>query len=1139
MSIGKTAVSTDHQPDTDIVFDPNQAIMTEFHAPGGSGIPFDTVIKSSDLSSSTTGTNVAFDLFDSTMTGVDGGDLVKYTIVIENRGHSANGAFDLVISDLLPSEMMIPAGSPGLNLQVYNGAGEAYTYTGLGGGGGGSDDDIFYSGIQVDDPSAADAPGACQAHDADPGKNIIIITYDLMVRDGESLDTEIENTASLENYGAEEGGENFLEDSISDDAVIITNPEPGFTKELTSTELDNANNGATEIVIGEILTYTLTTKFFELDTQNASIVDTLDSGLAFVDLLSVTNSNSTDLTSTVMAFDGSGNCTNCGAGQAAEPTIGAGGSSVTFDFGDMANANTDDTAAETITIIYRTVATNVVTSDAGDTLSNSAVLSWEDDGGNPQTLTDDDNNATILEPDIVTAKTAIPTSTDAGNTVTYTVTLTNGNGATDTDAYDVEFTDTFEMCTTPADGSLIRDLTIDSQSGPATFSLSGDNTAGWVLSTNTFDLPQNTTTTVDVSGTVSYCATPGQVIENDSDNLETTWTSLSGDETSPRSTHNTDSVERTGADGVGGALNDYASTDDEDVTITTPVNMKYLITTSEVHTDDSASLDGTPGNERPVAIGEIIRYRLVTTIPQGISPNFQVNDRLPAGLIFMNDDTAEISFVSDDGITSSQTGTLPVPAIPTNCNASGNTADSITPASLLCTLADENIARTMSTATNLDGFGSGDDPFFKLGDLVNNDNDADSEYVVIEFNALVHNSTTNQNNAGTDRLNHARVYIDGVKNGDDSSDIEVNIVEPHIVVDKNIVTPANDAGAPMVYRISITNDADTFFGASDAAPAFDLNLSDALDSNLNLQSITIYADGTNGSSDLSGATSCGSTTQTITNNSTLGVGGTASIDLTCLNAGETVVVDVNTVVIASAPAGYTIPNSAIGTGTSLPGDDAGGYDSDGNSTGSDIPGDTGDSDGERDGSDTTGEPNDYYDSHDADHQLDMPVPVKSIVSTSETHTDESGDGSSNNPADTRDLVVGEIMRYRLAIQLPKGTSTDFVVEDIIPAGLSFISGTLELEYLADVNVTNVDATANTDLNGANSGAISLPATYFTLVGQALTISLESPINNDSNDGNTEYVILEFNVLVNNDATNQNTTVHDNDFDVTVGAGANR
>ena len=1136
LSIGKTAVSSDHQPDTDIIFTPPQALMSQFSVPGGVGAPFSGTITSQDLSTDPSDENAAFDLFNATMEGVDGSDLVKYAIVIENRGHSANGAYDLAISDILPPGMIIPGGSPGLNLQVYNGTGSAFGFEVIDFGGDGeygTGDDSVLPGtpanaplifdanhaIRVIDPAGPSAPGSCQVHSLTGGANVIIVTYDLMLPNGEPPATSIINTASLYGYGSVEGGENFLEEPINDDAEIITKLEPGFTKVLTSTDVDNINNGATDVVIGEVLTYTITTQFYELTYPNTRIVDTLDAGLAFVDVISVTNSNSTDLTSTVMTFDGTGACTNCVAGTTvgtSNPLIENNGGTVTFDFGDIANVNSDDLVQETITIVYRAVATNVVTSQASSTLSNSANLTWT-----TGSLTDDDNDVTVIEPYIATAKVANPTSVDAGNTVTYTVTLTNGNNVTDTDAFDVTWSDTLPVGTTYVGGTLALGTcpnAPDTLSDAAAPTL----TANWD-GANAF--PKNSSCEITFDATIDYSVTPGETLTNTAD---TAWTSLPGDVTNV-STYNTDSDERTGDD-LGGTVpqNDYTSTGDADVTITNPVTVKYLITTSETHTSDDPILDGSPGNERPVAIGEIIRYRLVTTIPEGTSPNFQVNDRLPNGLIFLNDNTAKISFVSNGGITSSPTGTLPVPAI-AGCNATGTTADATTPVTLLCTLADENIASTMSTSTNTDTYGSGTDIFFKLGDLVNNDSDADAEYVVIELNAIVHNSETHRNDAGEDKGNFVRNFINGAPNGNDSADVEVNVVEPHLVIDKNIVTPANDAGDPMVYRISITNDADTFFGANNAAPAFDLVLSDSLDSNLNLQSITIYTAGEYGS--LFGLTSCGGTVQTVTDMSTTGIGGTASVDISCLNAGETLVVDVNTVVINTASAGVTIPNAATITGTSLPGGDAGIYDSDGNSTGSDIPGNPGDDDGERDGSDTdTGGKDDYYDIDNADQTLDMPAPVKSITATSEAHTDDTTGDTSGDP---RPLVIGEIMRYRLAVQLPEGTNTDFIVEDIIPAGLTFIDGTLELQYWADNNVTNTDATANTDLNGANSGAISLPVAYFSLVGQTLAIDLESPINNDINDGNTEYVILEFNVLVNNDATNQNTTIHDNDFTVEV------
>ncbi len=64
----------------------------------------------------------------------------------------------------------------------------------------------------------------------------------------------------------------------------------------------------------------------------------------------------------------------------------------------------------------------------------------------------------------------------------------------------------------------------------------------------------------------------------------------------PRSGDNvTDSVERTGADGVGGALNDYADESSATVTINGTQLAKYLVSTSEAHTADTPS---------PVQIGD-------------------------------------------------------------------------------------------------------------------------------------------------------------------------------------------------------------------------------------------------------------------------------------------------------------------------------------------------------------------------------------------------------------------------------------------------------------------------------------------------------------------------------------------------------
>ena len=54
-----------------------------------------------------------------------------------------------------------------------------------------------------------------------------------------------------------------------------------FGKQLIGTELTNANNGAAQAVIGELITYTLVLTVPEGTTPNARITDTLPTGLAF------------------------------------------------------------------------------------------------------------------------------------------------------------------------------------------------------------------------------------------------------------------------------------------------------------------------------------------------------------------------------------------------------------------------------------------------------------------------------------------------------------------------------------------------------------------------------------------------------------------------------------------------------------------------------------------------------------------------------------------------------------------------------------------------------------------------------------------------------------------------------------------
>ena len=150
-----------------------------------------------------------------------------------------------------------------------------------------------------------------------------------------------------------------------------------------------------------------------------------------------------------------------------------------------------------------------------------------------------------------------------------------------------------------------------------------------------------------------------------------------------------------------------------------------------------------------VVPGEIVRYRLQVEIPEGTSPDVVLEERLPAGLQFVNDNKVRVAFVSQrhraiivrrGRSVPALTGTRTEPdrqrrhhrqrsePAPESGNglAIGETSS-----------FDNNVSSNRTSKA--DAYHGGTDVFFKLGTLVNSDSDPDAEYVIVEFNALVVN----------------------------------------------------------------------------------------------------------------------------------------------------------------------------------------------------------------------------------------------------------------------------------------------------------------------------------------------------------------------------------------------------------------
>ena len=195
LEITKGIVQSDNDAD---IFYGNPSVSGYFTEPG-----VNTGINGSRLLQTVSSTWLDSNVIDTDVSELDAGDTVTVAIVIENTGRS--DAYDVTVTDVLPLGYMYVASS----LQVTNGTGDSLTYSG-------SDSDLFGAGLIIDD-NADD--GSLEGHDGTSGTNIMVITYDLLLQDGVGPNQTLLNTASITNYGGNEGAGNHLQSALSDSAT--------------------------------------------------------------------------------------------------------------------------------------------------------------------------------------------------------------------------------------------------------------------------------------------------------------------------------------------------------------------------------------------------------------------------------------------------------------------------------------------------------------------------------------------------------------------------------------------------------------------------------------------------------------------------------------------------------------------------------------------------------------------------------------------------------------------------------------------------------------------------------------------------------------------------------------------------------
>ena len=872
----------------------------------------------------------------------DAGDKVRFALVAMNTGGS--DAFDVTVTDTIKNSYVstyadAAAFASGTNFKVYRGSDGTHPLTA------GTDYSLTWNAgtksfqvVLADNFDTGDVTdnkhgGLNRARDASgtdltDGKNSIVVLYDLTLKSDVLASSMVTNTASLTEYRGAPGGGNYLAAPLTDTADVKT-VAPALVKDLFSSEVISADNALNQAVIGEIVTYTIDVTLPEGQMNNLKLDDALGSGLGFVNVESVTFSNPGAISTA--------NTINAGNSIDGSNHVSLSGSTLTFDLGNVTNTDSDNSTAEHITIKFKAVVLDVISNQQNTALTNHASSTYDstDNTGAVTHLTTSSisaPNVTVIEPTLALS-TLVANNTDvqafaasvradAGDLLQYKIVITNANGANDRDAFDLALSDAI-----PAQLSGLSIVSVNStgtiQVGGATVApAAGDFTlAGNTLSnTSNIDMLKNSSITIVVQGT--FAGATGSTVANTAD---VKWTSLDGDYSANRAVGVTSGVERTGADGIlnGGSLNDYQ------VQSTANVTSAILVFKSVVDTSQSA----TSGSN--VAIGEVVRYRLVTTLGEGAAANFQIEDNLPTGMRFLNDGSANYVFISTGAAAITSTGITNIAGLAgTTIQGSTATVLALTSAQITGTFNDNNISTTIAGTGTGDAtlYNSGQPVFFRLGNLSNSDSDVDNEYVVIEFNAVVENIQANQ--SGTTLSNNYTVLVDtngdgkpgyvnlirdmdgsGTINAGDVTSIAtdtnndattgtiipatsapatLNVVEPNLGITKSVTATT---GAAVTYKVVITNPA-----AANASTAFDSNFSDILNgANLTLSGHSI------------------SSTAGVTGITDTSAANTVSYTIGMIPVGESVTVTYSANVLTTPSGATTIDNTASATTTSLDG----------------------------------------------------------------------------------------------------------------------------------------------------------------------------------------------------------------------------
>ncbi|MFV3370845.1 VCBS domain-containing protein [Pseudomonas sp. NY15435] len=897
--------------------------------PGTTGVPF-------------SGSVTSLAAVDGNVSGIDGADTLRLATAIKNSG--GGNAYDVTTSITLPAGLAFVGGSLSTaNLQIHRGDGTLLVQ--------GVDYSISGNSITFLDANNQGTLLNGRAGTANDlsGANVVVITYDVTVSNAILASSTLQSSAALTRYASVEGGQDFTPVDI----VEIANQQvaaPTITKtyqngSLTDDDSSAGHTSGSNLVIGEKMTYDIVVTLPEGGTANLRLSDLIPPGLrldttafggAGYQLIFNATDNNIDPFSGALLQNFNGTVSII-------PSTPNGGDGVDLQLVFSAAGATADNNIGNNAFVIRLVlvASNVQGNQQGVTLNNGAQITYSDpDGDTPNGATAVDRtvaspqqpSVTIVEPTLTVSQQVTSTPTyggfDEGDTVTYTITISNNSG---TNAFDLSL---LNILPTQMDNIVITGKVYNggaTNNGGVDFIIQN----GQLVTANgaDIDITDGGKIVISLSGVVNATAAGQAVISN---NVVVRWTSLDG----LNNTTDTGAGERSGDDGLlnSGVLNDYRQINTLLIPVTNGIQVSRVggLDATPPATNSSGAID-TAGLEETVVVGEIIRYRVAVVVPTGDNPNYQIRIELAPGLEFIPADLNNILIA-----LGSSTGGLTTDA--TNLISGGS----------LIMIGNQNSDVSLPIHPDL----SGDKPTgifninsgrlaistdgrtitFNLGNLTNTEvNDGDIEGVILEFNVRVANIASNQTGAQLSMNVFEHVGAGAGVDRGHSATIFEHVVEPSFTgMDKSVIDiAAGSVAGTTNATVSVS------FTQNGEVPAYNVVLRDQFPngSDYAIQSIII-----NGNSYTTGNLPAGVTASVV--------GGQVVLNFDQLNVNDKVQV-IYSVTLPNTIVPDDANSSAVLTWTSLPSsfENAG--------WGGSLPLTAGGADGERTGQDGATGLNDY------------------------------------------------------------------------------------------------------------------------------------------------------------------------------------